>query len=109
MESYQQLYFEEDLFFRLATAMRHHNLAYPAPLLFGDSNWAYSYFGFILHPGTQEIDLWQFNYAGLQGYPLENTDKLLSVSRPWTLYANPIDYGMPPPPGYRSRMPKGFF
>ncbi|MFJ1509395.1 hypothetical protein [Chlamydia crocodili] len=109
MESYQQLYFEEDIFLRLATAMRHHNLAYPAPLLFGDSNWAYSYFGFILHPGTQEIDLWQFNYAGLQGYPLENIDKLLSVSRPWTLYANPIDYGMPPPPGYRSHMPKGFF
>ncbi|BAE80819.1 conserved hypothetical protein [Chlamydia felis Fe/C-56] len=109
MESYQRLYFEEDVFLRLATAMRHHRLAYPAPLLFGDSNWAYSYFGFILHPGSKEIDLWQFNYAGLQGYPLENMEKLLSVSQPWTLYANPIDYGMPPPPGYRSRMPKGFF
>ncbi|EPJ28460.1 hypothetical protein [Chlamydia psittaci] len=109
MESYQRMYFEEDIFLRLATAMRHHNLAYPAPLLFGDSNWAYSYFGFILHPGTQEIDLWQFNYAGLQGYPLENIDKLLSATQPWILYANPIDYGMPSPPGYRSRMPKGFF
>ncbi|WP_348663389.1 hypothetical protein [Chlamydia vaughanii] len=109
MESYQRLYFEEDMFLRLATAMRHHRLAYPAPLLFGDSNWAYSYFGFILHPGTQEIDLWQFNYAGLQGYPLENIHEQLSVQQPWTLYANPIDYGMPPPPGYRSHMPKGFF
>ncbi|WP_366223594.1 hypothetical protein [Chlamydia buteonis] len=109
MESYQQMYFEEDIFLRLATAMRHHHLAYPAPLLFGDSNWAYSYFGFILHPGTQEIDLWQFNYAGLQGQPLENTDKLLSVTQPWILYANPIDYGMPSPPGYRSHLPKGFF
>ncbi|EPP32933.1 hypothetical protein CP8484711_2275, partial [Chlamydia psittaci 84-8471/1] len=38
MESYQRMYFEEDIFLRLATAMRHHNLAYPAPLLFGDSN-----------------------------------------------------------------------
>ncbi|AHK63602.1 hypothetical protein [Chlamydia avium] len=109
MESYQRIYFEEDLFFRLTSAMRHHQLSYPAPLLFGDTNWAYSYFGFILHPGTQEIDLWKFNHAGLQGYPLENTHELFSVSQPWTLYANPIDYGMPPPPGYRSRMPKGFF
>lgn len=109
MESYHRIYFEEDLFLRLTTAMRHYQLAYPAPLLFGDTNWAYSYFGFILHPGTQEIDLWKFNYAGLQGYPLENTQELFSVSQPWTLYANPIDYGMPPPPGYRSHMPKGFF
>lgn len=109
MESYRRIYFEEDLFLRLITAMRHYQLAYPAPLLFGDTNWAYSYFGFILHPGTQEIDLWKFNYAGLQGYPLENRHELFGVSQPWTLYANPIDYGMPPPPGYRSHMPKGFF
>lgn len=109
MKSYRRIYFEEDLFLRLTTAMRHHQLSYPAPLLFGDTNWAYSYFGFILHPGTQKIDLWKFNYVGLQGYPLENTQELFAVSQPWTLYANPIDYGMPPPPGYRSAMPKGFF
>ncbi|ANH78592.1 hypothetical protein [Candidatus Chlamydia sanziniae] len=109
MESYQKLYTEEDMYLRLATAMRHHNLAYPAPLLFGDTNWPYSYFGFIVNPGTQQIDLWQFNYAGLQGYPLNNIEEILSLQQPWTLYSNPIDYGMPPPPGYRSHMPKGFF
>ncbi|WP_201456444.1 hypothetical protein [Chlamydia sp. 17-3921] len=109
MQSYQKTYTEEDLYLRLANAMRHHSLAYPAPLLFGDSNWPYSYFGFILHPGTSQIDLWQFNYAGLQGAPLENLQEVLSVEKPWSLYSNPIDYGMPPPPGYRSQMPKGFF
>lgn len=109
MQSYQKVYVEEDLYMRVASAMRHHKLAYPAPLLFGDSNWPYSYFGFLLHPGTGHIDLWQCNYAGLKASPLENLQEILAVTRPWTLYANPIDYGMPPPPGYRSQMPKGFF
>ncbi|SPN73905.1 hypothetical protein C10C_0762 [Chlamydia serpentis] len=109
MESYQKIYTEEDMYLRLASAMRHHNLAYPAPLLFGDSNWPYIYFGFILNPGTEEIDLWKFNYAGLQGQPLDDIEELFLISKSWTLYANPIDYGMPPPPGYRSRLPKEFF
>ncbi|EPP34447.1 hypothetical protein CP10139811_0734 [Chlamydia ibidis] len=109
MSSYQTVYFQEDMFLRLVTAMRHHKLCYPAPLLFGDTNWAYYYFGFILHPGTREIDLWRFNYAGLHGEPLDNRKDLFSVDKTWTLYSNPIDYGMPPPPGYRSHMPKGFF
>nr|CRI51969.1 Uncharacterized protein BN1224_UZG1_B_01180 [Chlamydia pneumoniae] len=109
MQSYQKIYTEEDTYLRLTTAMRHHNLAYPAPLLFADSNWPSIYFGFILNPGTTEIDLWKFNYAGLQGQPLDNIQELFATSRPWTLYANPIDYGMPPPPGYRSRLPKEFF
>lgn len=109
MHSYQSMYSDEDMSLRLITAMRSHGLAYPAPLLFGDTNWAYSYFGFLVHPGTQEVDLWQFSHAGLNGQPLVNNDVSLSVKHPWVLYANPIEYGMPPPPGYRSHMPKGFF
>ncbi|AHH23267.1 hypothetical protein C6H88_04540 [Chlamydia muridarum str. Nigg] len=108
MAGYQRVYHEEDLSMRLIAAMRHHGLAYPAPLLFGDTNWAYRYFGFILHPGTQEIDLWDFNYLGLAGRPSENKDRWFGQNS-WVLYPNPIDYGMVPPPGYRSGLPKGFF
>lgn len=107
MHSYEKFYMGEDLALRLITAMRYHKLSYPAPLLFGDSNWAQTYFGFILHPGTKDIDLWAFNSIGLKGRPIDNMT--ISVQQPWSLYTNPIDYGMPPPPGYRSHMPKGFF
>lgn len=109
MAGYQRVYHEEDLSMRLIAAMRHYGLAYPAPLLFGDTNWAYRYFGFILHPGTQEMDLWEFNYLGLVGRPSENKERWFVVRDPWALYPNPIDYGMAPPPGYRSGLPKGFF
>ena len=43
MAGYQRVYHEEDLSMRLIAAMRHYGLAYPAPLLFGDTNWAYRY------------------------------------------------------------------
>lgn len=109
MKSYQHIYTEEDLYVRLTSAMRHHQLTYPAPLLFGDTNWAHTYFGFILHPGTEEIDLWQFNYAGLKGRPINKKSRVFTLTTPWQLFSNPIDYGMPPPPGYRSHLPKGFF
>ena len=109
MAGYQRAYHEEDLSMRLIAAMRYHGFAYPAPLLFGDTNWAYRYFGFILHPGTQEIDLWDFNYLGLAGQPSENKERWFGVRKPWVLYPNPIDYGMAPPPGYLSGLPKGFF
>lgn len=109
MAGYQRVYHEEDLSMRLIAAMRHHGLAYPAPLLFGDTNWAYRYFGFILHPGTQEMDLWEFNYLGLSGRPSEHKERWFAVPSPWVLYPNPIEYGMTPPPGYRSGLPKGFF
>lgn len=107
MESYQRVYFEEDMLFRLTTAMRHHHLSYPAPLLFGDTNWAYRYFGFILHPGTQAIDMWTFNYMGLYGRPLEEASQQMTIEHPWRLYPHPTDYGMIPPPGYRYDMPRG--
>ena len=55
------------------------------------------------------MDLWEFNYLGLSGRPSEHKERWFAVPSPWVLYPNPIEYGMSPPPGYRSGLPKGFF
>lgn len=96
MESYQRTYTEEDLCAQLAAATRSLGFSYPAPLLFGDTNWTNAYFGFIVHPGTQGIEIWQFDYLGLNGRPVGNSHQLLSLQHPWVLFPNPTDYGMPP-------------
>ncbi|WP_213358238.1 hypothetical protein [Chlamydiifrater phoenicopteri] len=109
LQALQKTHFDEDLYFRTLSAMRHHKLAYPAPLLFADSNWNNTYLGFTVNPGNALVELWGFNYAGANGFPMVEWEQYLSTTQEWLLFSDPVQYGMPPPPGYRSGLPKGFF
>ncbi|WP_348664218.1 hypothetical protein [Chlamydiifrater volucris] len=109
LQALQKTHFDEDLYFRTLSAMRHHKLAYPAPLLFADSNWDNTYLGFTVNPGNGLVELWGFNYVGANGFPMVEWEQYLNISQEWVLFSDPVQYGMPPPPGYRSGLPKGFF
>jgi hypothetical protein len=72
-------------------AMRKLGLCHPGPLLFADTNWENSYFGFVLDPVTNELDLWRCDPDGLSGVPMTSWRHLFS-SQTWLIYTNPSEY-----------------
>ncbi|MEG0036807.1 MAG: hypothetical protein RSB82_00420 [Victivallaceae bacterium] len=90
---YGKLYVEEDFHLRLVTAMRHYKIAYPAPLIIGDSNWEHIFFGFTIHPATQQTDFWTFDYSGVNGKPMIDWKKYFSTEQQWSLFNDPRQYG----------------
>lgn len=82
-------------FYRLVTqAMQSLGLCSPEPLLFADSNWVDSYFGFTVGPGTGELELWRFNPFGTSGEPMRQWAPYLDGrdTRKWVVYVNPYEY-----------------
>ncbi len=92
------IYFDEDFHYRIINAMRELSLLFPAPLILGDSNWEieYAYLGFIVHPGTQEIDFWRFSPEGSSGRPMPNWKKFFNEKFHWTFFYDPKYYGFDP-------------
>jgi len=74
--------------------MRALGFAYPAPHIFADSNWTHSYFAFVVHPGSGELDLWRVDYLGLEGAPMSEWRGWLdgSTQEPWQVLVNPSQY-----------------
>jgi hypothetical protein len=64
------------------------------PLLFADTNWAYYYFGFLVNPGTGQLELWRMDRTGSQGMPMSSWSKWLdgSTRTPWGIYTRPDEY-----------------
>lgn len=98
IEASRSLYFNEDFHYRIINAMRELSLLFPAPLLLGDSNWGtkYGYFGFSVHPGTQEIDFWQFSPEGSSGTPMPNWKNFFNGKHYWRFFSKPEYYGFAP-------------
>lgn len=88
-------YFNENFHYRIINAMRELSLLFPAPLILGDSNWKteHAHLGFVVHPGTQEIDFWQFSPEGSSGTPMTNWKKFFDSKFLWTLFSDPKYYG----------------
>ena len=70
------------------------NLAQPRPVLFADTNWIGNYFGFVLNPGTSQLELWRLDITGSKGSPMstwkhwiDGTDK-----KTWNIYSRPFEY-----------------
>ena len=78
--------------------MRDLNLAWPEPVVIGDTNWARDQLSLLVNPGTGELDLWRTDYIGTQGMPMTEWSQWLSPSntRPWALYVNPSEYQSSP-------------
>lgn len=84
-----------DVHKEVALALRQLELAGPAPVIFADSNWARDYFGFLVNPGTGNLELWRLDYTGLIGSPMSHWKKWLDGSRTdrtWGVYINPHEY-----------------
>lgn len=68
----------------------------PRCLIFADINWPGFFFGFVINPGTQDLELWRFDASQSIGYPMSSWKKWLgSENRPWTVYVRPSEYRFP--------------
>ncbi len=76
-----------DIHFVVVERARKLGLA-PTPFLFGDTNWVESYFGFVVNPGTHNLELWRLDRTGSLGYPMTSWDPWLNGSEklPWVVY-----------------------
>lgn len=79
---------------KISDTMEKLGYAYPAPILFADTNWVKNCFGFVVNPGTEELELWRCDDSGTEGRPislwkryLNGTDRQL-----WGLYTSPDQY-----------------
>ncbi|MGB7127573.1 MAG: hypothetical protein WBD50_00585 [Candidatus Rhabdochlamydia sp.] len=65
----------------------------PQCLIFADTNWPGFYFGFVINPGTQDLELWRFDASCSLGYPMSSWKKWLgSENKPWAVYVKPSEY-----------------
>ena len=65
----------------------------PQCVIFADTNWPGFYFGFVINPGTQDLELWRFDASQSMGFPMSSWKKWLgSENKPWTVYVKPSEY-----------------
>lgn len=85
----------KDLHAEISLAMQKLGFSMPVPFIFADTNWSREYLGFIVNPGTEEIELWRLDYAGTAGTPISEWKKWLNGSqkKPWGIYTKPFEYG----------------
>lgn len=84
-----------DYHFHVAKAAQNLGYALPTPVLFADTNWAKELFGFVVNPGTSQLDLWRVDYTGSRGAPMSSWREWLNGSRKdltWGVYTKPFEY-----------------
>lgn len=67
----------------------------PAPIIFADSNWSKDAFGFVINPGTHQLDLWRVDFSGRNGVPMSSWKMWLDGSHKeslWGIYTRPFEY-----------------
>lgn len=86
--------FSFDLHQHIEKKAARHGFAPPTPMIFADTNWSSYYFGFIVNPGTDALELWRLDYTGSSGSKmsiwqqfLDGTDHSL-----WNIYTHPFEY-----------------
>ncbi|MEZ5315220.1 MAG: hypothetical protein R3E91_03290 [Chlamydiales bacterium] len=80
---------------KIIEAMRILKFAYPEPILIGDTNWVKNRFGFIVSPGTGNVEFWCFDHFGIEGYPLSAWKEYFNGMnrKKWGIYTAPFQYG----------------
>ena len=76
----------------VSRAMQKKKFSMPMPVIFADTNWVKDYFGFVVNPGTEELELWRTDYVGSSGAPMSTWEQWLNGSyegpRSWGIYTN---------------------
>jgi hypothetical protein len=70
-------------------------IAQPTSLLFADTNWTGNYFGFIVNPGTNRLELWRLDRALSRGSQMSQWKSFLNGSsrKSWSIFTRPSEYG----------------
>lgn len=68
--------------------------AHPTPLLFADTNWDTFYFGFLVNPATEQLELWRLNRTATRGFPMNGWKHWINGQdkKPWSVYVRPSEY-----------------
>jgi hypothetical protein len=89
---------------KVAHAAQSLGFAMPAPIIFADTNWVKDMFGFVVNPGTQELEFWRVDMIGRVGTPMSIWKQWLNGSHKealWGVFTNPNEYS------FQARHPKG--
>ncbi len=88
-----------DLHSYVAAHARFVGNAQPSPLLFADSNWTNSFFGFIVNPGNLRLELWRLDRTMSQGVPMSAWKHWLNGTdrKTWSIFTRPYEYRMDVP------------
>lgn len=65
------------------------------PIIFADTNWVKEDFGFVVNPGTGNLELWRCDPLGHEGHPMSSWEEWLNGSRKditWGIYTKPYQY-----------------
>lgn len=86
--------FSFDLHKYIALKAEEIGLLVQAPLFFADTNWTHYYFGFVVNPGTLELELWRLDSTGHRGFPMSSWSQWLNGENPsyWRIYCRPFEY-----------------
>lgn len=71
---------------QLTLAARDAGIAYPAPILFGDTNWSDWSFGIVRNIATGEAELWRLSRTGLSGLPMTEWKPLFKENSRWSIF-----------------------
>lgn len=87
--------FGTDYHLAVVLAMQALGFSMPRPIFFGDTNWSNNFFGFVVSPGSEELELWRLDYTGCTGRPILAWKEWLdgSQKKPWGVYTRPYEYG----------------
>jgi hypothetical protein len=84
-----------DYHWHVSEAARKLGLAWPMSFIVADTNWVKDYFGFIISPGTGELEFWRIDCTGTVGHPMSSWVEWLNGSRQsptWGVYTRPYEY-----------------
>jgi hypothetical protein len=86
--------FSFDLHATVAKNASLYGYAPPAPLLFADTNWVGSYFGFVVNPGTCQLELWRLDKTGSKGSPMSMWKRYVNGQdkKTWNIYSRYTEY-----------------
>jgi hypothetical protein len=69
-------------------------LSPPSTILFADTNWTSQYFGFVVNPGTNQLELWRLDRTGASGAKMSIWQRFLDGTdhSPWNVYTHLFEY-----------------
>lgn len=87
--------FETDYHSLIAKICQDCGYAMPAPIIVADTNWVKDQFGFVVNPGTLDLEFWRVDLTGTVGSPMSQWDQWLNGSRrdlTWGIFNHPYEY-----------------
>ena len=83
-----------DIHQAIVSAMQTLQFCMPRPIFFADTNWSNQFFGFVVSPSSEKLELWRLDYTGCTGRPMLSWKGWVDGShqKPWGVFVRPSEY-----------------